>query len=165
MAAMPSLPPSTPRTVLTAARALRCPSIQEGPPMTVLHGNVSERTSRGTAAGDAETRLAPANTPLRRPRCASPRQAASCHPQRRVATRECPLPPKAGVLIAPDPPYAVPVTLNSLLTKTWCGPLVPSRWTAYEPSLSCSTRLTVPEYLATAAALAFSAAPPLLSGA
>ena len=40
--------------------------------------------------------------------------------------------------------YAAPVTLKSLLTKMWCGLLVPILWTAYEPSLSCSTRLTVP---------------------
>ena len=41
-------------------------------------------------------------------------------------------------------PYAEPVTLKSLLTKMWCGLLVPILWTAYEPSLSCSIRLTVP---------------------
>src|SRR3954469_13225477 len=62
----------------------------------------------------------------------------------------------------PDPLYWAPVTLKSLLTKTWCGPLVANIWTAYEPSLSFSTRLTVPGYLASAAALALSAAAPVM---
>jgi hypothetical protein len=53
--------------------------------------------------------------------------------------------------------------LKALLTKTWCGPLVPMMWTAYEPSLSLSTRLTVPAgYLVRAAALALSAAGPVM---
>jgi hypothetical protein len=44
-----------------------------------------------------------------------------------------------------------PVTLKFLLTKTWCGQLILIMWTAYEPSLSFSTRLTVPPgYLASA---------------
>src|SRR5437899_2820120 len=59
--------------------------------------------------------------------------------------------------------YAVPVTLKSLLTKMWWGALVPILCTAYEPSLSCRTRLTVPPgYLATAAAVAVSAAAPVI---
>jgi hypothetical protein len=37
-----------------------------------------------------------------------------------------------------------PVTLKFLLTKTWCGRLILIMWTAYEPSLSFSKRLTVP---------------------
>jgi hypothetical protein len=53
--------------------------------------------------------------------------------------------------------------LKSLLTKTWCGAGVRILWTAYEPSLSFSTRLTVPPgYLATATALALSAAAPVM---
>ena len=60
-------------------------------------------------------------------------------------------------------PYAVPVTLKSLLTKMWCGAGVWILWTAYEPSLSFSTRLTTPPgYLATAAASALSAAAPVM---
>jgi hypothetical protein len=60
-------------------------------------------------------------------------------------------------------PYAAPVTLKSSLTKMWCGLLVPILWTAYEPSLSFSTRLTVPPgYVATATALALSAAAPVM---
>ena len=56
-----------------------------------------------------------------------------------------------------------PVTLKPWLTKTWCGQLILIMWTAYEPSLSFSTRLTVPPgYLATATALALSAAAPVM---
>jgi hypothetical protein len=56
-----------------------------------------------------------------------------------------------------------PVILKFLLTKTWCGQLILIMWTAYEPSLSFSTRLTVPPgYLATAAALALFAAAPVM---
>ena len=56
-----------------------------------------------------------------------------------------------------------PVTSKSLLTKTWCGQLILIMWTAYEPSLSFSTRLTVPPgYLASAAALASFAAAPVM---
>src|SRR5437868_3182546 len=55
-----------------------------------------------------------------------------------------------------------PVTLKLLLTKTWCGQLILIMWTAYEPSLSFSTRLTVPPgYLASATALALFAAAPV----
>ena len=56
-----------------------------------------------------------------------------------------------------------PVTLKLLLTKTWCGQLILIMWTAYEPSLNFSTRLTVPPgYLATATALASFAAAPVM---
>jgi hypothetical protein len=54
--------------------------------------------------------------------------------------------------------------LKSVLTKTWCGAGVAILWTAYEPSLSFSTRLTVPPgYLATATALALFAAAPVMT--
>jgi hypothetical protein len=47
-----------------------------------------------------------------------------------------------------------------VLTKTWCGQLS-LIMTAYEPSLSVNTRLTVPPgYLASAAALTLFAAAP-----
>ena len=59
--------------------------------------------------------------------------------------------------------YSAPVTLKSVLTKMWCGLLVPILWTAYEPSLSCSTRLMVPPgYEATATPVALSAAAPVM---
>jgi hypothetical protein len=45
-----SLATSRPPSVVKGALALRCPSIQEGPPMTVVHGNVSAQTNR-IAAG------------------------------------------------------------------------------------------------------------------
>src|SRR4051794_35679757 len=74
--------------------------------------------------------------------------------------------PVTGV---PKPPWApaggpvsVPVTVNSLETLTCTSP--PDfcvTWTRYEPSESCSTRSTVPGYLAVAAALALSAAAPV----
>src|SRR5437588_1806674 len=61
-------------------------------------------------------------------------------------------------------PYPMaPVTLKLLLTKTWCGQLILIMWTAYEPLLSFSTRLTVPPgYLASATALALFAAAPVM---
>ena len=56
-----------------------------------------------------------------------------------------------------------PVALKFLLTNTWCGQLILIMWTAYEPSLSNSTRLTVPPgYLAIATALAWFAAAPVM---
>src|SRR2546430_8280735 len=56
-----------------------------------------------------------------------------------------------------------PATLKVVLTKTWCGQLMRIMWTAYEPSLSFSTRLTVsPGYLASATALALLAAAPVM---
>ena len=56
-----------------------------------------------------------------------------------------------------------PVTSKFLLTNTWCGQRILIMWTAYEPSLSFSTRLTVPPgYLASAAALALSASAPVM---
>ncbi len=59
--------------------------------------------------------------------------------------------------------YAAPVTSKSVLINTWCGPLVAKMWTAYEPSRSCSTRLTVPPgNLASAAASASSAVVPVI---
>jgi hypothetical protein len=65
--------------------------------------------------------------------------------------------------MAPGPALPGAGDLKSLLTKTWCGPLVANIWTAYEPSLSFRTRLTVPEYpAASAAALALSAAAPVM---
>src|SRR3954454_552843 len=68
----------------------------------------------------------------------------------------------------PAPPFApaggpdcVPVTVKSLETFTCTSPPdVRVTWTRYEPSESCSTRSTVPGYLAVAAALALSAAAP-----
>ena len=41
-------------------------------------------------------------------------------------------------------PYSAPMTLNSLLTNTWCGQLTAIMWTLYSPLLSSTTRLTVP---------------------
>src|SRR4051812_5113997 len=75
--------------------------------------------------------------------------------------------PVAGV--PKPPPFApaggpdcVPVTVKSLETLTWTSPPdVRVTWTRYEPSESCSTRSTVPGYLAVAAALALSAAAPV----
>src|SRR5260370_6360060 len=56
-----------------------------------------------------------------------------------------------------------PVTSKFLLTNTWCGQRILIMWTAYEPSLNFSTRLTVPPgYLTSAAALALSAASPVM---
>ncbi len=62
------------------------------------------------------------------------------------------------------PPYPIaPVTVKFVLTKTWCGQLILIMWTAYEPSLSFSTRLTVPPgYAASATALALFAAVPMM---
>ena len=57
----------------------------------------------------------------------------------------------------------VPVTMKFLLTKTWCGQLILIIWTAYEPSLSFRTRLTVPPgHLASAVALALFAVTPVM---
>src|SRR4051794_15247057 len=96
--------------------------------------------------GEAPTQHAPSPAPI-------PRRGRRLRPQPYCAVPgHDPCAPTA-----PDPPVAAPVTLKSLLTKTWCGPLVANICTAYEPSLSCSTRLTVPEYpAASAAALALS---------
>jgi hypothetical protein len=60
--------------------------------------------------------------------------------------------------------YSAPTTLKFWLTKTWCGQLTPMMWTLYSPSLSNTTRLTVPPgYAATAAALALFAAVPVMT--
>jgi hypothetical protein len=49
-----------------------------------------------------------------------------------------------------------PVTSKFLLTNTWWGQRILIMWTAYEPSLNFSMRLTVPPgYLTSAPALAF----------
>src|SRR3954451_3444181 len=58
----------------------------------------------------------------------------------------------------PPPPFApaggpdcVPVTAKALETSTWTSLPDVRTWTRYEPSESCSTRSTVPGYLAVAA--------------
>jgi hypothetical protein len=40
--------------------------------------------------------------------------------------------------------YSAPTTLNSWLTKTWCGQLTPMLCTSYSPLLSFTTRSTTP---------------------
>ena len=52
--------------------------------------------------------------------------------------------------------------MKVVLTKTWCGQLTAITCTLYWPSLSSTTRLTVPPgYEARAAAVALSAAVPV----
>jgi hypothetical protein len=40
--------------------------------------------------------------------------------------------------------YSAPRTLKFLPTKTWWGQLMLMLWTSYSPSLSCTTRSTMP---------------------
>jgi hypothetical protein len=47
-------------------------------------------------------------------------------------------------VLPPASAYSAPTTLKSWLTKTWCGQFTPIMWTLYSPSLSSTTRLTVP---------------------
>jgi hypothetical protein len=60
-----SLATSRPPSVVKGALALRCPSIQEGPPMTVVHGKVSAKRigSRRASTGDVDD---PESPPTRR---------------------------------------------------------------------------------------------------
>src|SRR5271154_1077118 len=64
-AVMPSLHPAPPHR-LSAALALICPSIQDGPPLTVLRKNVPERTNGDRRAASVSDANQPQSRPARR---------------------------------------------------------------------------------------------------